>query len=209
MPRRRFLLGTALVAGALAYSAAMLDPGGLAAEEATKRVRLVTSLGEIVLELYPEKAPRTVENFLQYVAGGFYDGLIFHRVISGFMIQGGGFDPAMRRRPTRPPIPNESDNGLGNARGTVAMARTSDPHSATAQFFINVVDNSFLDRARARDGWGYCVFGRVVEGMDVVDRIRRVEVGTIHGMRDVPLKPVLIERAIASSDSRPNEPGSG
>lgn len=158
-------------------------------------VRLDTSLGLIFVELEHEKAPKTVANFLSYVEEGFYNGLIFHRVIPNFMIQGGGLDPAMKKRATRAPIRNEAKNGLANVRGTLAMARTSDPHSATAQFFINLVDNDFLNRSKARDGWGYCVFGRVVKGMDIVDKIQRVGTATIRGRRDVPRKPIFISRA--------------
>jgi peptidyl-prolyl cis-trans isomerase A (cyclophilin A) len=158
-------------------------------------VRMETSLGEIAIELDGAQAPATVANFLDYVKAGHYDGLVFHRVIGGFMIQGGGFDPQMRQRPTRAPIPNESANGLSNQRGTIAMARTSAPNSATAQFFINVVDNESLDRERAQDGWGYCVFGRVATGMDVVDRIAAVPTAARGPMRDVPHEPVVITRA--------------
>nr|WP_155320320.1 peptidylprolyl isomerase [Desulfosarcina alkanivorans] len=159
------------------------------------RVKLITSQGEIVLELDRTAAPRTVDNFLDYVGAGFYDGTIFHRVISGFMIQGGGFDAQMNRRPTRPPIPNEADNRLPNRTGTIAMARTSDPHSATAQFFINVKDNGFLDhRGKTAKGWGYCVFGKVVSGMNVVRAIEKVPTTSHSGMRDVPRTPVLIQR---------------
>jgi len=149
-----------------------------------------TSEGRIVVEVLPDKAPKTVANFVQYVKDGFYDGTIFHRVIKGFMIQGGGFTPAMVQKPTRPPVPIESNNGQKNVRGSVAMARTSDPNSATAQFFINVVDNAFLDYP-GQDGAGYTVFGRVVEGMDVVDKIRAVPTGG----GDVPRTPVLIKSA--------------
>ena len=160
------------------------------------RVKIDTNLGSFVVELYPEKAPKTVANFLQYVRDGFYDGTIFHRVIDGFMIQGGGFTPDFERKETRAPIINEADNGLKNTRGTIAMARTMDPHSATAQFFINVKDNPFLDfTAKTPRGWGYAVFGKVVEGMDVVDRIRKVRTGP-GGMfpKDVPQEPVIIEK---------------
>ena len=160
------------------------------------RVKIDTNLGSIVVELHPEKAPKTVENFLQYVRDGFYDGTIFHRVIDGFMIQGGGFTPNFERKETRAPIINEADNGLKNTRGTIAMARTMDPHSATAQFFINVKDNPFLDHTgKTPRGWGYAVFGKVVEGMDVVDRIRKVRTGP-GGMfpKDVPQEPVIIEK---------------
>ncbi len=160
------------------------------------RVKLHTNLGDIVIELYPEKAPKTVENFLRYVREGFYDGTLFHRVIPGFMIQGGGLTPDMRPKPTHPPIPNEADNGLKNERGTVAMARTSDPHSATSQFFINLKDNPFLDfTSPDPQGYGYCVFGKVVEGMDVVDAIARVPTTSRAGHKDVPVEPVVIEKA--------------
>lgn len=160
------------------------------------RVKLETSMGDIVLELAPHRAPKTVENFLQYVKDGFYDGTIFHRVIKGFMIQGGGLTKTMEYKPTREPIPNEADNGLKNRRGSIAMARTGDPHSATAQFFINTVDNHPLDfREKTVQGWGYCVFGRVVQGMDVVDAIEAVETGRRAGFQDVPRKAVIIQKA--------------
>ncbi len=157
-------------------------------------VKLQTSMGDIVLELNPEKAPATVANFLQYVKDGFYDGTIFHRVINGFMIQGGGFDAQMNQKPTRAPIKNEADNGLANDAYTIAMARTAVPDSATAQFFINVADNEFLDYP-GQDGWGYCVFGRVVEGMDVVDKIKGVKTSRSGFHQDVPVEDVVIERA--------------
>jgi len=161
-------------------------------------VRLHTSLGVITLELDAGKAPKTVANFLAYVKAGHYDNTVFHRVINGFMVQGGGFEPGMRQKPTQAPIENEASNGLKNDRYTVAMARTSDPHSATAQFFINVADNAFLNHsAPTAQGWGYCVFGKVVEGRDVVDRIKSVAT-TRHGMhQDVPEQDVVIERAEA------------
>ncbi|HSO19726.1 MAG TPA: peptidylprolyl isomerase, partial [Desulfosarcina sp.] len=140
--------------------------------------------------------PKTVDNFLSYVKDGFYEGTIFHRVIAGFMIQGGGFDAQMHQKATRPPITNEADNGLPNRTGTIAMARTADPHSATAQFFINVKDNDFLDhRAKSRKGWGYCVFGKVVGGMNVVRMIENVPTTTRNGMGDVPGEPVVILKA--------------
>ena len=145
-------------------------------QDTPPRVALETSHGTIVLELNPEKAPITVENFLDYVDRGWYDGTIFHRVIDGFMIQGGGFDANMQKKITRPPIKNEAGNGLANDRGTIAMARTGDPDSATAQFFINLQDNAFLNREEAQDGVGYTVFGKVVEGMDAVDAIAKVKV---------------------------------
>jgi peptidyl-prolyl cis-trans isomerase B (cyclophilin B) len=161
------------------------------------RVRLDTSLGNIVLTLNPEKAPATVANFLAYVKAGHYDGTIFHRVIKGFMIQGGGFDPQMGKRETRAPIANEAANGLTNRKGSIAMARTSDPHSATAQFFINTVDNDFLNhRAKNAKGWGYCVFGAVTEGMAVVQKIEEVATGRQGVYRDVPQTAVVIEKAM-------------
>lgn len=169
----------------------------VAAAAAAQQVELRTSLGTVVLELYPDKAPLTVENFLRYVADGHYDGTIFHRVIPKFVIQGGGFTPDFREKPTRAPIRNEAANGLKNARYTVAMARSSDPHSATAQFFINLADNHFLDyRYPTVEGYGYCVFGRVVRGAAVVERIAQVPTGAgPPPHRDVPLQPVVIERA--------------
>ena len=167
----------------------------LAAED-NPRVRMQTNMGVVEMELYRDKAPKTVENFLRYAQDGFYDGTIFHRVIKSFMIQGGGFTTDYTKKPTRSPVANEADNGLKNDRGTVAMARTSDPHSATAQFFINVVDNGFLNhRTPTPRGWGYTVFGRVTEGMDVVDEIRRVKTGSGGPFgKDVPQEPVIIEK---------------
>jgi peptidyl-prolyl cis-trans isomerase B (cyclophilin B) len=159
-------------------------------------VILHTNLGDIKLELDAEKAPKTVENFLQYVRDGFFDGTIFHRVIDSFMIQGGGFEPGMVQKPTRAPIPNEAANGLRNEAYTIAMARTPDPHSATAQFFINVADNSFLNHtAPTPQGYGYAVFGRVVEGQEVVDKIKKVRTGNRAGHQDVPLEDVVITHA--------------
>ena len=159
-------------------------------------VRLHTNFGAITLELDAEHAPETVANFLNYVKSGFYDNTVFHRVIDGFMIQGGGMTADMREKPTRGAIKNEAGNGLRNTAGTVAMARTGDPHSATAQFFINVADNGFLDfRGPTQQGYGYAVFGKVVKGMDVVSRIAQVPTGTKPPHADVPLKPVVIERA--------------
>jgi peptidyl-prolyl cis-trans isomerase B (cyclophilin B) len=169
--------------------------GSLAADP---QVDVRTSAGTIRLELYPAKAPKTVENFLQYVKEGQYNGTLFHRVIDGFMVQGGGFEPGMRPKPTQAQIENEANNGLRNERYTVAMARTSDPHSASAQFFINVNDNRSLDHsAPTRQGWGYCVFGKVVEGMDVVDKIKAVATGSRGGHQDVPIEDVVLERAEA------------
>ena len=171
------------------------------ADDPRPQVRITTSLGDIVLELDRERAPRTVANFLEYAESGFYEGTVFHRVIPNFMIQGGGLDTELRDQPTRDPIRNEADNGLRNTRGTIAMARTRDPHSATAQFFINVTDNSSLDhRSPDPRGWGYAVFGRVVEGMDTVDRIRDVRTGTVGRHQDVPLEPVIIESVRPSNE---------
>jgi len=164
-------------------------------------VRIRTSLGDIVVELASQQAPQTVANFLEYVDAGFYDGTIFHRVIDGFMIQGGGLEPGLRAKATRGPIANEADNGLRNETGTIAMARTADPHSASAQFFINVADNGFLDHvAPTPEGWGYCVFGRVLEGMDVVTEIKGVPTGNQRGMQDVPIDDVLITGAQRLAD---------
>jgi peptidyl-prolyl cis-trans isomerase B (cyclophilin B) len=163
------------------------------ARAANPVVLIDTSMGPIKVELYEDKAPNTVKNFLSYVDKKHYDDKIFHRVISNFMIQGGGFDKDLNESKTDAPIKNESANGLKNERGTIAMARTSDPDSATAQFYINVQDNAGLDKARARDGVGYCVFGRVIDGMNVVDKIKEVQTGTKKGMRDVPAETVLIK----------------
>jgi peptidyl-prolyl cis-trans isomerase B (cyclophilin B) len=160
------------------------------------QVKLTTSQGEITLKLDAEKAPKTVANFLAYVEAGHYDGTIFHRVIKNFMIQGGGMEPGMGQKQTKAPIENEAANGLKNKRGTVAMARTNDPHSATAQFFINTVDNDFLDfKSPSGQGWGYCVFAEVVEGMDVVDAIRSVRTGNKGFHQDVPVDDVVIRKA--------------
>jgi peptidyl-prolyl cis-trans isomerase A (cyclophilin A) len=160
-----------------------------------QKVRLSTSEGDITLELDAAKAPKTVANFLQYVKSGHYDGTVFHRVIKDFMIQGGGFTPDMTQKPTLSAIPLESRNGLSNRTGTVAMARTSVPDSATAQFFINLKDNTFLDAAQSRDGHGYAVFGRVVAGMDVVDRVKAVATTTRGPHQNVPATPILIRKA--------------
>ena len=166
------------------------------ADASNPLVLLETSSGEILLELFPDKAPQTVENFLGYVDGGFYENTIFHRVIKDFMIQGGGYSPRMEEKPTRDPVANEADNGLKNDRGAVAMARTADPHSASAQFFINLKDNDFLNHTGKHDqGWGYCVFGRVSEGMEVVDAIARVKTAGRGAHEDVPAEMVLITSA--------------
>ena len=168
-------------------------PSAQADESGPPRITFETTHGSFVLELDAEAAPETVENFLTYVRDGFYEGTIFHRVIAGFMIQGGGFTPEFEQRQTRAPIRNEADRGGRNDRGTIAMARTSDPHSATAQFFINVVDNDFLNhRNRTTQGWGYTAFGRVIEGMDVVDRIAAVKTGSRGPYQDVPEEAVVI-----------------
>ncbi|WP_304640881.1 peptidylprolyl isomerase [Pseudomonas sp.] len=159
-------------------------------------VRLHTNFGVITLELFADKAPETVENFKQYVRDGHYDNTIFHRVISNFMIQGGGFEPGMKQKETRAPVKNEANNGVANKVGTVAMARTMDPHSASAQFFINVADNDFLNHsAPTTQGWGYAVFGQVTEGMDVVEKIKKVPTTMRAGHQDVPADDVVIERA--------------
>jgi len=159
-------------------------------------VKIKTNHGELSLELETEKAPITVANFLEYVQSGFFNNTIFHRVIDGFMVQGGGFEPGMNQKPTRATIKNEADNGLKNDIYTVAMARTSDPNSATAQFFINASNNDFLNyTSPTPQGWGYCVFGKVVEGQDVIDKIRKVRTGSKGGHQDVPLEDVVIESA--------------
>ena len=164
--------------------------------ESAPRVKLSTSLGDIVVEVYQDKAPRTAANFLQYVRDKHYDGTIFHRVIDGFMIQGGGFTPDMQQKPTDAPVENEANNGLKNDKYTVAMARTNVPHSATAQFFINVADNGFLNHtAPSAQGWGYAVFGKVVQGMDVVDKIKSVPTGSHGPFQNVPATPVVINSA--------------
>jgi peptidyl-prolyl cis-trans isomerase B (cyclophilin B) len=160
------------------------------------KVKMQTSMGDVVIELDTEKAPVTAENFLQYVRDGFYDNTVFHRVINGFMVQGGGFEPGMKQKPVRAPIENEAGNGLKNDAYTVAMARTSDPHSATAQFFFNVVNNNFLNfRAASADGFGYCVFGKVVEGRNVIDKIKAVATGNRGFHQDVPGEDVIIKKA--------------
>ena len=175
----------------------VMSLGQANADDQHPRVRLSTTFGDIVLELDREKAPKSVENFLSYVQEGYYDGTIFHRVIDGFMAQGGGFTQDFQKKPTHAPIANEADNGLKNLNGTIAMARTNDPQSATAQFFINVADNGFLDyQSPTPRGWGYAVFGKVVEGMDVVDKIRRTPTGSGGPFRsDVPRTTIVIEHA--------------
>ncbi|MCW5664012.1 MAG: peptidyl-prolyl cis-trans isomerase [Piscinibacter sp.] len=162
----------------------------------SQRVQLQTSKGDITIELDDAKAPDTTRNFVEYVQSGHYDGTVFHRVIPGFMIQGGGFEPGMKQKPTRAPIQNESHNGLTNDHYTIAMARTSAPHSATAQFFINATNNGFLNKAQSQDGWGYAVFGKVVAGTEVVDAIEGVKTGRSGGHGDVPLEDVVIVKAV-------------
>ncbi len=164
------------------------------------KVQLTTTYGKILIELDQERAPATVENFVQYVRDGHFDGTVFHRVIGNFMIQGGGFTPDMQQKPTRAAIQNEAGNGLSNEVYTIAMARTSDPHSATAQFFINVADNHFLDQARSPDGWGYAVFGKVTEGTETVDKIKAVATGNKGFHQDVPVEAVIIESAEVIED---------
>ena len=165
-------------------------------------ILLKTNFGDITLKLAHENAPVTAKNFEQYVKEGFYNGIIFHRVISNFMVQGGGFEPGMTQKPTRETIKNEANNGLSNKNGTVAMARTMDPHSASAQFFINVKDNSFLDHtAETMEGWGYAVFGEVVDGLDIVEKIKGVPTSTKAGHQDVPTDDVIIEEASIIEDN--------
>ena len=164
-------------------------------------ILMTTTLGPMTLELDTANAPMTVENFLSYVSNGFYDGTIFHRVIDNFMVQGGGFTADMEQKATQAPIENEANNGLKNARGTIAMARTQDPHSATAQFFINVQDNDFLNHTGENmQGWGYAVFGKVTEGEDVLDKIRCVQTGSQAGHQDVPVEPIIIESVTVIGD---------
>ena len=197
----RHLFAAALILPAFAFAQAPADtaPADAATPSATgPRVALTTNLGEIVIELEQDKAPKSVANFLQYVESGFYDGTVFHRVIENFMIQGGGFDSNLQQKQVRAPVQNEANNGLSNLRGTVAMARTNDPNSATSQFFINVVDNPRLNYVSDQNNytWGYTVFGKVVKGMDVVDAIRAVETGAQGPFqKDVPKQPVIIEHA--------------
>lgn len=164
------------------------------ADAETVKAEIVTSEGPMVVELYADKAPKTVENFVKYAKDGQYDGTIFHRVIPNFMIQGGGYDKNFKEKKTRAPIENEAGNGLANEPYTLAMARTGNPHSATSQFFINVNKNGFLDRANSQDGWGYAVFGKVVEGQDVVDKIKQVRTRPVGQHEAVPVEPVVIER---------------
>lgn len=174
----------------------LIFAGSAIAEDINPKVVFETSKGKIVLELYPDNAPETVKNFLNYVDSKYYDGTIFHRVIPNFMIQGGGFTPDMQRKPSQDPIKNEADTGLKNDRGTISMARTGNPHSATAQFFINSKNNDFLNhKSKTQQGWGYTAFGKVVEGMKTVDAISAVKTKTTGGFRDVPAEPVVIKSA--------------
>ncbi len=166
------------------------------ADTMNPKVKLQTSMGDITLELDAEKAPLSVENYLNYVQTGHYDGLIFHRIIPNFMVQGGGIEPGMKERPNLTPIQNEADNGLKNDKGTIAMARTNDPHSATSQFFINLKDNDFLNHTgKDMRGWGYCVFGKVVEGIEVVEKMGQVATGNAAGHQDVPVEDVVLIKA--------------
>jgi peptidyl-prolyl cis-trans isomerase A (cyclophilin A) len=180
-------------------TAALLAVTALAHAQSNPRVEFKTTQGAFVLELYPDKAPKTVANFIQYVRDGHYNGTVFHRVIDGFMIQGGGFEPGMKQKATRAPIENEARNGLRNDVGTIAMARTGDPNSATAQFFINVKNNDALNHP-SPDGHGYAVFGRVVQGMDVVNRIKGVPTGARGMHRDVPAEDVVVQSATVLAD---------
>lgn len=184
-----FCLPAASLAAALIATLTLTTPAW------AQKVKLATSMGDIVIELAPDKSPKTVANFVQYVKAGHYNGVVFHRVIDGFMVQAGGFTPDLQEKPTRAPIPLESRNGLSNLRGTLAMARTSVPDSASAQFFINVGDNLNLDAAKSQDGNGYAVFGKVIEGMAVVDKIKAVPVGNQAGHQNVPKQPVIIQQA--------------
>lgn len=201
MSKRRFVgfLGATFGAALLsAATAGLLASAGVQAQgkaASNPVVLLSTSAGDIQIQLDAEKAPKTVANFLEYVKADHYSNTVFHRVIPTFMIQGGGFSADMKEKPTKKPIPLESKNGLKNERGTIAMARTSDPNSATAQFFINVADNAFLDQPNARDGNGYAVFGKVISGMDVVDKIKAVATGTRGPHQNVPVEPVVIKSA--------------
>lgn len=192
---RRIVLAGLMAATTLAPLAALAQAASPAAAAAkTERVQFATTAGKFTIEVYPDAAPKTVANFMEYAKSGFYSGTIFHRVINGFMVQGGGYDRDMKEKPTRAPIPLEAQNGLKNKAGTVAMARTSNPNSATAQFFVNVVDNPNLDYPQP-DGNGYAVFGKVVEGMDTIDKIKTTPTTAYGAMRNVPAAPIVIESA--------------
>jgi peptidyl-prolyl cis-trans isomerase B (cyclophilin B) len=203
MPRRYYRVLSIILETSMSNSlmtALMVLPFLMTAMEASAaeapRVKLTTNLGAIVIELSPEKAPATTANFLAYVKSGHYNGTVFHRVIPGFMIQGGGFAPGLKEKSTNAPIQNEADNGLKNTTGTIAMARTGDPHSASAQFFINTVNNAFLDhKSKSPQGWGYAVFGKVVEGLDVVKKIEAVPTGRKGPYENVPSTDVVVEKA--------------
>lgn len=196
LARRRSLILLALAAPLTGFAGAASNKPAAISKRKVTMVKLQTNFGPITLELDAKAAPETVANFLQYVKDSHYDGTIFHRVIDGFMIQGGGFTADMDQKPTRAPVQNEAQNGLKNVAYSIAMARTPDPHSASSQFFINVGDNAFLDfRAANAQGYGYCVFGKVTEGQDVVDRIRKVRTGSRAGHQDVPVENVVIEHA--------------
>ena len=196
MTRRLFLTFKAAFLAFLISPIAQAEAQSDAPNSSLPQVLIETNMGTIVMELYPDEAPKTVENFLTYVNEGFYDGTIFHRVIPNFMVQGGGFTEDLQKKLTRAPIVNEADNGLQNKIGMVSMARTNDPHSASAQFFINVAQNSFLDfREKTNRAYGYAVFGRVIQGMKVVNQIRLVKTGFKNGFGDVPMKSVIIEKA--------------
>ncbi len=196
-PFYRLLLGLFIALGPLASQAEGPSPAG----DSKMTVEMQTNHGTIMLELDADRAPKTVENFIQYAKEGYYDGTVFHRVIPGFMIQGGGFEVGMNQKPTRDPVKNEADNGLKNETGTIARKRTNDPHSATAQFFINVKDNSFLNHSSpSPQGWGYCVFGRVTDGMDVVQAIEKVATGNKGFHQDVPVTDVIIEKVTVLED---------
>ena len=189
-------MSLALASGGAAQATSSIPTQGKSVMSTNPRVKLHTNMGDMVIALDAEKAPKTVANFLSYVNEGFYDGTIFHRVISNFMVQGGGFEPGMKQKQTHAPVDNEANNGLKNDMYTLAMARTSDPHSATAQFFINVANNEFLNyTSPTPNGWGYTVFGKVVEGTDVVDKIKAVKTGNKGFHQDVPVEDVVIEKA--------------
>ena len=187
--------------GAILAVPIILATSGTAMAAGKPIVTFKTNMGDFTVQLEPEKTPKTVNNFLKYVRDGHYDGTIFHRVIAKFMVQGGGFLPNLQKKDTRGPITNEADNGLKNERGTIAMARTADPHSATAQFFVNVIYNRFLDHtAKTQQGWGYTAFGRVIDGMNIVGRMARVKTGKKGPYSDVPNDPIIIEKAIITSE---------
>ncbi len=197
---RRLTLATIALAAALPLAGFAQSQPGCTAKGNAMKVKLTTSMGAIVIELNREKAPVSTDNFVKYVQSGHYDGTVFHRVISNFMIQGGGFAPGMTQKPTDAPIENEANNGLKNNQYTVAMARTNAPHSATAQFFINVADNDFLNHtAPSAQGWGYAVFGKVVSGQDLVDRIKGVKTGRTGFHDDVPQQDVVLEKAVVAA----------